>query len=145
MARQDGRARSFQMKYPPDQIWELAKPFLRDPVKRSVWVSNATRVNLPRPPLAGLSALAFYSIVTEPSRPIYAVSTAQWKMAERAGAETLPESQPETSQWQIWSYAPNLLKQNKAVDPLSLTLSLQDDPDDRVQQALADLRGKFPW
>jgi hypothetical protein len=145
MARQDGRARSFQMKYPPDQIWERARPFLRDPVKRSVWVSNATRVKLPQPPLAGLSALAFYSIVTEPSRPIYAVSAAQWKVAERAGTETLPESQLETSQWQIWSYAPNLLKQDKVVDPLSLTLSLQDDPDDRVQQALADLRGKFPW
>lgn len=142
---QDGRVRSFQMKYPPDQIWERARPFLRDPVKRSVWVNNATRAKSPQPPLAGLSALAFYSIVTEPSRPIYAVSTAQWKLAERAGIETLPESHPETSQWQIWSYAPNLLKQDKVVDPLSLTLSLQDDSDDRVQQALADLRGKFPW
>lgn len=143
--RQEGRARWLQVKHPPARAWEHAKPFLRSPVKRSAWVGNGAGARLPQPPLAGLSALAFYSMLAEPPRPIYAVSTAQWKAAQQAGVATLPESQPDACQWQVWSYAPNLLTQSKAVDPLSLTLSLEDDPNERVQQALDDLRGHFPW
>ena len=31
------------------------------------------------------------------------------------------------------------------VDPLSLTLSLQGNQDERVQLALDELKGRFPW
>jgi hypothetical protein len=31
------------------------------------------------------------------------------------------------------------------VDPLSLTLSLQDEADERVQLALGELKEHFPW
>ena len=31
------------------------------------------------------------------------------------------------------------------VDPLSLTLSLQENADDRVQLALDELKGQLPW
>jgi hypothetical protein len=33
----------------------------------------------------------------------------------------------------------------RAVDPLSLTLSLQQNADDRVQIALDELKGQLPW
>ncbi|MEJ0039162.1 MAG: hypothetical protein WDO68_24420 [Gammaproteobacteria bacterium] len=59
--------------------------------------------------------------------------------------QTLQGAQPNASQWQVWSYTPNLLKENNTVDPLSLTLSLQDEPDDRVQQALEELKARIPW
>lgn len=144
-ARQEGRARWLQIKHPPAQTWEQAKPFLRSPVKRSVWVRDVVPAQLPQRPLAGLSALAFSSMLTEPSWPVYAVSTAQWKAAQQAGVETLPEQQAGACQWQVWSYTPDLRRESKAVDPLSLTLSLQDDSNERVQQALEDLRGQFPW
>jgi hypothetical protein len=31
------------------------------------------------------------------------------------------------------------------VDPLSLILSLRDDPDERVQMAVDELEGSLPW
>jgi hypothetical protein len=34
---------------------------------------------------------------------------------------------------------------SKTVDPLSLTLSLQNDSDERVQGALEELQEHFPW
>lgn len=144
-SHQQGRVRWLKMKYSPAEVWENAKPFLRNPVKRSEWVRDTKKTRSIHPPLAGFSALAFFSMLNEPPRPIYAVSAAQWKTAQQAGIETAPEQHPEFLQWQVWTYAPNLMKESKAVDPLSLTLSLQDDPDERVQQALAELRGKFPW
>jgi DNA-binding transcriptional ArsR family regulator len=144
-AHQEGRVRRIRMKDPPRQAWEHARPFLRSPVKRTVWVRNGMAAGSARLPLAGLSALALYSMLTEPPWPIHAASAAQWKAAQRAGIESLAHSEPDASQWQVWTYAPHLLADTGAVDPLSLTLSLQDEQDERVQKALEELRGRFPW
>lgn len=144
-SHQQGRVRWLKMNYSPAEVWENAKPFLRSPVKRSEWVRDTKKARSIHPPLAGLSALALFSMLNEPPLPIYAVSAVQWKAAQHAGIETAPEQHPDFLQWQVWNYAPNLIKESQTVDPLSLTLSLQDDQDERVQQALADLRGKFPW
>jgi hypothetical protein len=96
-------------------------------------------------PFAGLSALACHSMLAEPPVPIYAVSSAQWRAAVRAGLEVLPEALPGACQWQVWSYTPALLPDSKTVDPLSLTLSLQDEADERIQLALDELKDHFPW
>lgn len=144
-ARQEGRTRDLNMRYPPAEAWERAKPFLRSPVKKTVWVGEGQRERAALPPLAGLSALSFYTMLAEPPRPVYAVSVAQWRAAQQAGATTLPESGPDAWQCQVWSYTPNLQKESRAVDPLSLTLSLQDEHDERVQQALEELGKQYPW
>jgi hypothetical protein len=38
-----------------------------------------------------------------------------------------------------------LTSAGNTVDPLSLTLSLRDDSDDRIQLALDELRTHYPW
>ncbi len=50
-----------------------------------------------------------------------------------------------TCEWQLWSHNPALLDGTGAVDPLSLTLSLQDNPDERIQLALDELKEQLPW
>jgi hypothetical protein len=49
------------------------------------------------------------------------------------------------SEWQLWTYSPALTRDARVVDPLSLTLSLEQGADDRVQMALDELRKHFPW
>ena len=44
-----------------------------------------------------------------------------------------------------WIYDPALVPGQATVDPLSLTLSLQDSTDERVLQALDELKGQLPW
>ena len=140
-----GRSRWLRMEQPPQQIWEQAKPSLRSPIKRTVWVlAEGLAVNRPGR-LAGLSAIASYSMLTEPKWPVYAVTNAEWKAATDAGVRELPEPVAGAQEWQLWSYSPALLPGVATVDPLSLTLSLQDNVDDRIQLALDELRGKLPW
>jgi len=140
-----GRSRWLCMKQPAQQTWERAKPALRTPVKRTVWVlPKGFAANQPGR-LAGLSALACYSMLTEPKRPVYAVSTAEWKAATDAGVRELPEPVASAQEWQLWSYSPALLPGAATVDPLSLTLSLTNNADDRIQFALDELKGQFPW
>ncbi len=143
--RSEGRARWLRMERPAAETWEHAKPLLRSPVKRRVWAHPIPKLKLPHVRLAGLSALARYSMLAEPQWPIYAVSPAQWKAATQAGVETLPEQLAGACEWQLWHYNPALVPDSATVDPLSLTLSLQDETDERVQLALGELTQHFPW
>lgn len=143
-ARQEGGARRLQVNHPPAQAWEHATRYLRTPVRRTEWVDGAFVKDF-QAPAAGLSALALYSMLAEPPYRIQATSAAQWKRAKEGGARHELVPAPSAVQWQIWSYPPRLLHDTQLVDPLSLALSLKDEPDDRVQQALDELRDKFPW
>jgi DNA-binding transcriptional ArsR family regulator len=141
----EGRARWLCMAGPPQAIWERAKPALRTPIRGTFWVADdTTLVNYPRR-LAGMSALARHSMLAEPRWPVYAISTADWKAATEAGVRVLPEPVAGAQEWQVWSYKPALVPGEATVDPLSLTLSLQDNGDDRVQIALDELQGRIPW
>jgi len=140
-----GRMRCLRMEQTPQQIWEQAKPMLRTPVKRSVWVhDDQLTVGQPRQ-LAGLSALSHHSLLAEPEWPIYALSPTQWRSAKQASIQELAQAADGACEWQLWSYSPALLAGTGEVDPLSLSLSLQDNPDERVQIALDELKEQLPW
>jgi len=143
--RTEGRARWLHTERTAAETWEHARPMLRSPVKRRVWMLPPPK-SRPRPlRLAGLSALARFSMLTEPQWPTYAVGQAEWKAATQAGFETLPEPLPGACEWELWHYSPALVRDSDTVDPLSLTLSLQGNQDERVQLALDELKGRFPW
>jgi len=143
--RIEGRARWLHTERTAAQTWEHAKPMLRSPVKRRVWVLPLPKSRQRPLRLAGLSALARYSMLTEPQWPTYAVGQGEWKAAVQAGLEMLPEPMPGACEWEIWHYTPALVPSSDTVDPLSLTLSLQGNEDERVQLALDELKGHFPW
>jgi hypothetical protein len=84
-------------------------------------------------------------MLTDPKWPVYAMTTAQWKAAMVAGVQELPEPEVGAQEWQVWSYSPALMPDTTTVDPLSLTLSLQENTDDRVQLALDELKGQLSW
>ncbi len=139
------RSRWLRMTLLPAQTWERAQPLLRTPVKRTVWVAYPDSTGHHAGRLAGMSALARHSMLAEPQWRVYAVSAAEWKVATGDGAHELPEYTPGAQQWQVWSYSPTLVPDADTVDPLSLALSLRDSTDDRVQLALDELKGQFPW
>lgn len=143
--RTEGRVRWLHTERTAAQTWEHARPMLRSPVKRRVWMLPPPKPR-PRPlRLAGLSALARFSMLSEPQWPTYAVAQAEWKAATQASFETLPEPLPGACEWELWHYSPALARDSDTVDPLSLTLSLQGNQDERVQLALDELKGRFPW
>jgi hypothetical protein len=141
---QRGKERWLRMERPASDAWEHIKPLLRSPVKRCVWAPAAPRVK-PAARLAGLSALAQLSMLAEPHWSTYALGPSQWREVREAGVETLPDPVPGAREWQLWRYSPALVPNDETVDPLSLTLSLLNDSDERVQLALQELEGKLPW
>lgn len=140
----DVRSRRISLAYPPAETWERALTRLRTPIKRVEW-AYPTSPSLQKAPLAGLSALSHYTMLAEPRVPIRAVSFSKWKSALEDGVQVVPEWQPGTVEWQIWRYEPLLGMDSEIVDPLSLTLCLRDEEDERVQLALSELKERFPW
>ena len=143
--RTAGRTRFLHTERTAAETWERARPLMRSPIKRRFWARPFPKWKASQVKVAGLSALARYSMLTEPQWPIYAISPAQWKGATQAGIETLPEPLPGACEWEVWHYRPELLPDSETVDPLSLTLSLQGNTDERVQLALDELKERFPW
>ena len=140
-----GRERHLHTDLSPQDVWEQAKPMLRSPVKRTNWVRPTLKWMPPRVRIAGMSALAQLTLLAEPPFPVYAVTAAQWKAATQAGIKLLMEPAEGCCEWQMWNYSPELLPDSRTVDPLSLTLSLQQETDERVQLAIEELRKHFPW
>lgn len=146
---QRGRVRWLLMDRTPEETWELVRPQLRTPIKRRVWARTPTTFDKDAP-LAGLSALAYYTQLADPGTPIYAVSAEWLRSPGIESVEETPEPVPGGCQLQVWSYAPILGSNAKshdktAVDPLSLSLSFQGNMDERIDLALEELREQFPW
>jgi hypothetical protein len=142
-----GRRRLLRLERTPADLWDQAKPVLRSPIKRSVWAALPAASLVELDPLpAGQSALAFHSMIGDPKWPTYAVGASSWKKAAGRDIEILREPEHGASEWQIWSYSPRLgFDAQQTVDPLSLTLSLQDSTDERIRIALDELKERFPW
>jgi DNA-binding MarR family transcriptional regulator len=141
--RRSGRSQYLAMTYSAQETWERASPLLRSPVQRTVWTS--TRIERrPTVRLAGLSALAHHSILSEPRLAVFAVSRTDWK-ALKPNLEELHEAMPGAHEWQLWNYSPALEPDSGTVDPLSLILSLRENSDERIQSALEALKEQLPW
>lgn len=115
-------------------LWELALPMLRSPVRKR------RRIALPPPGfrslLAGGSALAQLTDLAEPSIEVRAIAAADWKTLAREYSLDRPIAWNEPMiELETWAYSPWILSSDGVVDPLSLWLSLPDAPDERLQLA----------
>jgi hypothetical protein len=143
-----GRERAMRWTAPPQEVWERAQDRLTDPVRSRHLVRTAPGAASGLSPglSAGLSALATLTLLAEPSEPVYATNAAAWTaFRTRATVETAPFREPGVIEVEVWSYDPALLGAGERVDPLSLYLSLRDEPDERVGQALRSMMEDVAW
>tara|TARA_R100001143_G_scaffold63594_1_gene73147 strand:- start:5559 stop:6533 length:975 start_codon:yes stop_codon:yes gene_type:complete len=113
-------------------IWERALDYLVSPVKESKWLfSEPDDRRYYR--IAGVSALSRYSNISPGRQKVYAMEAKTYRELKNKGEVTDTLFNEVDKQLQIWSYDPTLLTSDDFVDPLSLYLSLKDDPDERVQ------------
>jgi hypothetical protein len=96
--------------------------------------------------VAGLSALAQYTMLAAPGNVVIAMSSKDWKELPRHAVEGHVDlDDPSAFEVEIWSYNPRLLAKDDVVDRFSLFLSLQDREDERVEQALEQLMEAVAW
>lgn len=121
-------------------LWNQAKPFLRSPIKKRVWINNHQFKTL-----AGLSALSHFSQLAPPFLPVFAVGYNQWVELQQSGLEGLPVSEGASSELEIWNYNPELFARDGVIDPFSLFLCLEASGDERIESALEEMMEKIKW
>ena len=140
----EGRERVLRFDRNKKDLWENARKFLRNPVKKSLWVKSF--INEPLGVKAGLTALAHYSALAEPANPIFAMAGKKWKkIKNRNDVLELTIAEPDAFELEIWSYSPQLLEKGNVVDRFSLYLSLQANDDERVESALEKMMEQITW
>jgi len=140
-----GRERLFELAGDPADLWAQAQPLLANPVSRKRYLIG---VDAPASKglVSGLSALADYSALADPSAPVVALARAQAKvLLDARGVEELRSGEEADLEVEVWTYEPQLLSEGPAVDRLSLYLSLRDDADERVQSALNEMMRGMTW
>ncbi len=142
-----GRERKVEFHLSKRELWEKAKPQLRDPIKmsRTEYERNAAakRGYIE----SGLTALAHYSHLVEPNEKTYATDMNP-ALRLKTGAELLngPDWDHEHRiQLEVWSYDPKRFAKDGRVDPFSLYLCLRGDQDERVEAALEEMMEKVEW
>ena len=133
-----GRKIVFRFTQTRKALWNEAQELLRNPCKQTVGINE-----LPEgcnAILAGADALAHATMLSEMPPSIFAIELAGFRKMD---CKTVPKDIAEI-QLQLWLYPPAIFGENK-IDPLSLTLSLKNDLDDRVQIAIEKFMKEFPW
>ncbi|PKO58973.1 MAG: hypothetical protein CVU24_16245 [Betaproteobacteria bacterium HGW-Betaproteobacteria-18] len=141
----EGRERRFELAGEPADLWLQAQPLLANPISRRRYLIGAP-ASARKGMAGGLSALAAYSALTEPSVPVVALhrSNATSLLAAR-GVQQLPTVDEAELEVEAWSYDPALLSDGLAVDRLSLYLCLREDADERVHSALDEMMRGVTW
>jgi DNA-binding MarR family transcriptional regulator len=140
-----GRERRLHLAEPAQEVWKKAQPFLRTPVHSRHWIRLVQPHKLPGP-LAGLSALAHYSMMAEPNNMVIAVRRQDWVQLRKSGT-VLEDAmdEPDALNVEVWKYPPAVLSSDGVVDRLSLYLSLRETEDERVEAALDKMIGEVAW
>ncbi|MCE1159346.1 MAG: hypothetical protein LWX23_01210 [Spirochaetia bacterium] len=144
-SRKLGKERYIHFTKKGKELWDCALPYLRDPVKRRILVSdlNHTQHALIA---AGETALSQYSNINPQSHATYAVhygSTEAKHLAEHS--IDAQEAEGDCTELELWTYDPRLLSTDGAVDRLSLYLSLREEKDERVHQAMEAMLRSMRW
>lgn len=108
------------------ELWEKSRPFMSSPVKDRYYCTGLPEGNFP---YSGISALSIYSNLSPDSELTVAAYIKDWKKEQFENLNTFEG--PHIVEF--WRYP---LIGDKGVDKLSLYLSLENDPDPRVQKEL---------
>ena len=107
-------------------LWEMVRKYMSSPVKDVKYCDAIPAVKFQ---YSGISALASYSMIAPDEIPTIAVYSGYFKDSDFEGLNEFDGN----VKVEIWRY-PEMNEETNTVDRLSLFLSLEDDPDPRVDK-----------
>lgn len=107
-------------------LWEIAKPFMASPVKERYYCTGLPDGSFPA---SGISALSIYSHLAPDPEQTIAAYCKEWKKEQFENLNTFEGP----NIVEFWRYP---VIGSRSVDKLSLYLTLENDPDPRVEKEL---------
>lgn len=125
-------------------LYKKALSYMIDPVQKRLYVRQ--KPEFEELPMAGEYALGAQSVLNGPQIECKAISRKEYK-----GVEGVEEIDPAWSsgqdyiQLELWKYDPRPLAVYRSVDVISLALSLRENKDERVEQAVEEMMEGYKW
>ena len=130
----DGVQKVIYSELSPEELFSKAHEYFQNPVKRTVYIPN-DRIQ-DKLLYSGYTALADYSLLNEPAVSYYASdSISGW---DDVASKNLQDADLQAAV-EFWRYDPKKLSMTDSVDPLSLALSLENNADERVEEAVEEM------
>ena len=118
----------------PEELYEDARGSLSNPVKRTIFVPKSELDGTL--PLSGYTALSEYTMINPPMADCFAAgSIGVWEKV----ASNKMQSTEDQCAIELWRYDPRKLAKGNCVDRLSLALSLSEDRDERIEEAVEEM------
>lgn len=131
--RKDGVQKILEADSVGKELFERISGQLTSPVKKNLYLK---RTQLPSTVLrAGLLALSDRTMLNSPIVPCYAVREIP---AEASDWDEDPTDDETQAQLEIWHYDPSILREGSSVGTLPLILSLREESDERIQEAVEE-------
>lgn len=132
--KKDGVQRIISCDLTAEKLFEKAKSYLRNPVKKIRYV---LKEKVPADTLvSGETALSEYTMLNpSPIRCFATDSISKWEAALSNSIYSIEEQ----AAVEVWRYDPKKLSKSAEVDKLSLAVSLQDNDDERVEEAVEEM------
>lgn len=116
------------------ELFQKAHNNFQNPVKKTIYIPAKQIEEMPLK--SGYTALAGYSMLNEPNVVCYAAdSVSRWN---GIATKKLQDEQTQVAV-ELWRYNPKKLSRTDTVDPLSLALTLENDADERVEEAIEEM------
>lgn len=127
----DGVNKVIESKYDRRELFERAKPFLLDPVRKYGYIEKS-RID-ENMVLASESALAKNSMLNPSKLITYAIDEQKMDINQMENELVDPNKQ---IRLELWGYDPKLFSDDNVVDGLSVALSLREIVDERIEEAI---------
>ena len=137
------RARNFSADQDKKAMWETIRPILRTPVIKTYALKKKPDISLP---LAGIMALAHYSMLDDGAYPIYAFTKKELQKLDISADNRIPAGEvPDCVVQEVGYHI--VFQDGKAVDPLTVALSLTAEEliDPRVSMAVDQMLEEHVW
>lgn len=127
----DGVNKVIESKYDRRELFERAKPFLLDPVRKYGYIEKS-RID-ENMVLASENALAKNSMLNPSKLITYAIDEQKMDINQMENELVDPNKQ---IRLELWGYDPKLFSDDNVADVLSVALSLREIVDERIEEAI---------
>lgn len=125
------------------KLYELAKPFLINPIQKEIVVdkSQMTQSMLK----AGETALAEQTMLNIPAISEYAIYKGAKGIKDVSIVDAQWEDHNNLIKVQLWKYDPHLFSEKEFVDPISLICSFENNEDERIEIQIDEFLEEIKW
>ena len=138
LVKSNGKTRRFMWAKTRRELWDAVAPILRNPIERQLRLG--AMIDIVDYKLGGMSALCHYSMLSDSSCTVYAVTKDTAKALKLNKLPTIPSAESPIMVIQVMRYDLEY-RGNEAIDPLTAILSLTSDDknDPRVETSIEEI------